>query len=113
MIIEDFKNEKGEWAYTSMISGEKCRTVGGSYYDGMKNRYVVGGSVQRSNPTYVGCTTTFKSCDNFIEWARNQVGYGTGQLDKDILLKGNKVYRDQMDLRVHEALLRYEVEATD
>jgi len=36
----------------------------------------------------------FKSYEGFIEWATNQVGYGFDgyQLDKDIIVKGNKIY---------------------
>ena len=92
MVIEDFKNECGKWTYTLNVSGRHTFTVGGKYYNNMTNRCKIGGSFQKLNPTYIGCTTTFKSCHDFVEWAITQVGYGEGTLDKDILLKGNKVY---------------------
>lgn len=50
-------------------------------------------------PTYSGCTNAFSSFQEFVEWARGEVGYiATDKygkfwcLDKDILVKGNKVY---------------------
>jgi len=92
MKLEDSKNKLGKWRQTSPVAGEHHFTVGGSYWAGMTQRCKAGSSAQRNKPTYVGCTHTWPSCHEFIEWARQQVGYGTGALDKDILLKGNKVY---------------------
>lgn len=52
-------------------------------------------------PTYEGCSVvdSFKSLTNFIDWAEKQIGSkckdNDGKqfhLDKDILIKGNKVY---------------------
>ena len=53
-----------------------------------------------SNPchrkTYAGCTVTdnFRYFPYFKDWCNNQIGFGNKgwQLDKDILVKGNKVY---------------------
>jgi hypothetical protein len=87
LVVEDFKNENGEWAYQPTVDGKKVFTVGGGYYHEMTKRCRVGGRYQKNNPTYIGCTTTFKSCHAFVEFARTQIGYGEGDLDKDILLK--------------------------
>jgi hypothetical protein len=50
------------------------------------------------NPTYVGCTVSenFKNFQYFAEWCQSQIGFGNKgwQLDKDILIKGNKVYSE-------------------
>lgn len=54
-------------------------------------------------PTYTGttCSENFKSFAYFYEWCNNQSGFGNKEddgkswhLDKDILLKGNKVYSE-------------------
>ena len=52
-------------------------------------------------PSYFGCSVseTFKYYPNFYEWCQEQVGFGNidendrpWQLDKDILVQGNKIY---------------------
>lgn len=58
-------------------------------------------SSTKSRPTYKDCIVSdnFKYLENFKEWCNNQVGFGLKDengksfaLDKDILVKGNKVY---------------------
>jgi len=90
--LEDYKNKYGEWAQSGAVAGKQYPTVGGRYWWNLTQRCKDNSAAQRIRPTYIGCTCTWASCHEFIEWARQQVGYGTGQLDKDILLKGNKVY---------------------
>lgn len=50
-------------------------------------------------PTYVGChvSENFKSFQYFAKWCQSQVGFmGEGYcLDKDILVKGNKLYGEE------------------
>lgn len=50
------------------------------------------------NPTYSDCTVSdyFKNFANFYEWCETQVGFSVAgfALDKDILIKGNKVYSE-------------------
>ena len=59
------------------------------------------GKTQKTYASYVGVTLSedFDTFEKWLEWAKQQVGFGNTAdngkrwpLDKDILLKGNKIY---------------------
>lgn len=56
------------------------------------------GAYHANKPTYIGCSVSdnFKYYHLFHAWCQTQVGFGVEgyQLDKDILIKGNKVYSE-------------------
>ena len=53
---------------------------------------------KKKRPTYKGCkcSENFLHYEHFYEWCQSQVGFGNDgwQLDKDLLIKGNKVYSE-------------------
>ena len=87
------------------VTGEGCRNYGSlgkksfSVWKEMLRRcYDV--KFLENNETYIGCSVSefFRYYDNFHQWCIKQVGFGREgfALDKDILIKGNKIYSEDV-----------------
>ena len=71
---------------------------------------------KKHRPTYGGCEVSdnFKSYEYFYEWCQSQVGFGNEgwQPDKDLLVKGNKVYSESacvfLPQEVNSLLIKHE-----
>ena len=90
-ISPDFKLN-GKWA--KYVTCTRNQTRAYNTYTNMVNRTKPGGKVQSKKPAYIGTTNGFGDFQSFANWSVQQVGYGVPgyQLDKDLLVKGNKVY---------------------
>lgn len=89
MSLPDYK-VNGRWIQGSRQLGRMISTVSGYSWCNINSRC---GNRDGRCPSYITCTNDFTDFQEFAEWHVSQVGYGKGwQLDKDILIKGNKSY---------------------
>ena len=85
--------------YPSTINGVQTKEY--ELWKGMLQR-CYSDALKKKYPTYEGCEVSdkFKSYEYFYEWCNKQIGFsndGDGnpfQLDKDLLIKGNKIYSE-------------------
>lgn len=92
--VPDFKNSNGEWVYRYTSSdGTRYFTRAGMLYHALKQRVNPSGTKQKASPLYAGCENMFEDFQDFAEWCQTQIGYDRDfHLDKDLLVKGNKIY---------------------
>lgn len=97
-MLADFKNSSWKWARTGLVDGKQSKTASYMRWKAMCGRCEDGGTTQKARPSYVGCTMSqmFSDFHLFTDWHVKQVGYGVEgyQLDKDILIEGNKLYSE-------------------
>ena len=81
--------------YPSTISGVKTKEY--TLWKCMLER-CYSDSFKKKRQTYEGCEVSnkFKSYEYFYEWCNKQIGFDVSgfELDKDLLMKGNKVYSE-------------------
>lgn len=97
--VPDLKNSDGLWLRSYGEYGIGYRTRAGLLWGSILARCKVGGSVQKRLPSCVGNSNGFKDFQEFTTWATLQYGYlhkdvngKFWQLDKDLMVFGNKVY---------------------
>ena len=107
-VISDYKKEDGTWANWSTFGEDRFQTKSGSTYEHIQARCKIGGYQQAKNPTYIGCTRTvaFSNFQTFTDWYVEQIGYGIEDydLDKDILVSGNKLYGEDTCVLIPHSL---------
>lgn len=90
--VLDFKSPNGEWVGSYRSNGKQVLTRSYKLWNDVQYRCKLGGSYQKSRPTYEGCTNYFVDYQSFTTWCQVQVGYmevdPCGRywaLDKDVL----------------------------
>jgi hypothetical protein len=96
MNIPNFKHPDGHYAKYVTKGSKRNWTYSGQVWNAMRGRCKEGGCVQETFPSYIGCKMSpeFAIFDKFVLWHENQVGFGVYgyDLDKDLLVPGNKIY---------------------
>lgn len=99
----DRLSDCGEWIKTwrarTKLEIVTNHTKAHGLWSKIERRTQAGGLFQRSNPAYIGAKNGFADFQEFAEWCQFQPGYleidengNSWEIDKDILVKGNKVY---------------------
>ena len=95
-LREDRKNYNGRWVKTFYESGVQMSTHSHQTWRHIKARCLKGSEYQKKKPTYLECEVgeDFQDFEIFTNWYVQQEGYRhlDYQLDKDILVDGNKIY---------------------
>lgn len=100
ILSDDRKGSNGLWICTYTSGGQRGITRSARYWGSMNTRCKPPKSRAAKFPTYNGCSMSdnFNSFQYFSSWCQGQVGYGLdgATLDKDILVKGNKTYSEDL-----------------
>ena len=109
--VDDRKGSDGRWimSYTETTpEAYICNhTRSAVVWRHMLERCQVGGRVQVKYPSYEGTNHDFVSYQSFASWATEEFGYSNKdsngkywQLDKDLIVRGNKTYSEDLCLFV-------------
>jgi len=108
LLAPDAKDSSGRWISTYIVNGVQYKTKANQTWQDMKSRCVERSKYHKKRPTYIGCTVSeeFLDFQYFADWYSKQVGYGELKydLDKDILVPGNKVYGEKFCVLVPTSL---------
>lgn len=94
MIIENFKLANGQWAPYEIIKRKTIWTKSGIVWNNMRNRCNPDNVWNKDSP-YSSCRLgqSFLKYHDFVEWHIRQIGFDLNyEIDKDILVEGNKTY---------------------
>lgn len=102
-LVKDFKIDD-KWVKYQGSYENQIQTLSSQIWNAMHMR-CKSGNEGTANSTYKGCSISenFKDFQFFSEWCQSQEGYGNKtdkgrhwELDKDLILKGNKVYSENI-----------------
>ena len=100
-INQDFKDSSGFWLKTYTVKGNpsiEYTTKAGAAWGSLTARCNANGKYSERFKTYIHCKNEFTSFQEFTDWCQTQEGYFQLEcsrpwcLDKDILIRGNKIY---------------------
>ena len=81
--------------YLSTVNGVRTKEYA-LWMDMLRRCY--SDTYKKKNQTYTDCEVSnkFKSYEYFYEWCNKQIGFGVDgfEIDKDLLIKGNKIYSE-------------------
>lgn len=108
VVVPNFKGDDGRWAKCRTFANVQHRSFSYEVWKRVRLRCTEGSVYQRAAPGYVGCTLhpDFAEFQSFVEWHGNQIGFGVDgySIDKDMLVRGNKVYGPETCVLVPIAL---------
>lgn len=98
----DIKDGDGSWIRSySAGNGELRYTRSGLLWNNVTARSKEGGWIQNRHESYIGTHNDFLNYQTFTDWCQNQYGYmhkdangSFWNLDKDLMIKGNKKYSE-------------------
>lgn len=96
--VADKQDVEGKWIKSYTENGTQYLTNSYARWRGIINRCKPG-AAQAQSKCYVGCSVSplFEEFQGFANWYTKQVGYGLEDydIDKDLLVKGNKLYSEE------------------